>query len=170
MLCTQYRRVTDWKTDWKIVVPICDSLNLLTRQPKGNMMLKSVFVNPMHEKMDNKRVRIVGISIVVIGVAFGLGWINTPQARAQDAPDIIGGRESAPGAWPWQAAIVFSRYENAYVGQYCGGSLIAPEWVLTAAHCVDGEPAVPMDVVLGRNKLSVAEGERISVTRRATAS
>lgn len=124
-------------------------------------MLKTVFAT----LMDAKKVRIVGISIVTIVLLSGLGWVNASQVSAQDAPDIIGGRESAPGAWPWQAAIVFSRYENAYVGQYCGGSLIAPDWVMTAAHCVDFDPPVSLDVVLGRNKLSVDEGERISVTR-----
>lgn len=44
---------------------------------------------------------------------------------------IYGGRESSPGRWPWQVALL-----NKYKEQYCGGVLIAPEWVLTAAHCV----------------------------------
>jgi len=79
-------------------------------------------------------------------------------------PDIVGGRESSPGAWPWQAALVRASYEDAYDGQFCGGSLIAPEWVLTAAHCVanTGDPA-KIEVVLGRHRLSSDKGERIAV-------
>ncbi len=81
-----------------------------------------------------------------------------------DEPDIRGGHEAIPGAWPWQAALVYSYYENAYSGQFCGGSLIAPEWVLTAAHCVEYSNANSIDVVLGQHQLSVDDGERISLT------
>ena len=42
-----------------------------------------------------------------------------------------GGRESPEGKWPWQAAILNTQFEG-----FCGGTLIAPGWVLTAAHCV----------------------------------
>ena len=37
-------------------------------------------------------------------------------------------------------------------------SMLAPHWVLTAAHCTDGEQASGFKVVLGRTKLSSADG------------
>lgn len=49
---------------------------------------------------------------------------------------IVGGTEAPQGAWPWQAQlrdIYASRDE-----QYCGGTLVAPQWLVTAAHCVTG--------------------------------
>ena len=43
---------------------------------------------------------------------------------------VISGTDAAKGAWPWQVGMYFS-------GRFiCGGTLIAPNWVLTASHCV----------------------------------
>ena len=42
---------------------------------------------------------------------------------------IIGGKTAEEEEWPWMAQIKFS---NKLI---CGGALIAPYWVLTAAHC-----------------------------------
>lgn len=42
---------------------------------------------------------------------------------------VVGGKASQPGAWPWVATI----YRNGIF--LCGGVLINPEWIVTAAHC-----------------------------------
>jgi len=46
---------------------------------------------------------------------------------------IVGGSDSEPGAWPWQAGIVTTTGTRPF----CGGVLISEQWVLTAAHCVE---------------------------------
>lgn len=49
---------------------------------------------------------------------------------------ILGGLEAEPGQFPWQVLLVIQYYEWGILG--CGGSLISDQWVITAAHCVDG--------------------------------
>ncbi|KAG8569198.1 hypothetical protein GDO81_014294 [Engystomops pustulosus] len=47
---------------------------------------------------------------------------------------IIGGRDVALGRWPWQVSLYLN---NRHV---CGGSIVAQQWIITAAHCVQKSP------------------------------
>jgi secreted trypsin-like serine protease len=85
---------------------------------------------------------------------------------------IIGGSDASAGSAPWMAALVEPFGDDPYDSQFCGGSLIAPQWVLTAAHCfLDWRDRLdlryPPDVVLGSETLN-SDATRISTKRIVT--
>uniref|UniRef100_A0A8B9RT68 Peptidase S1 domain-containing protein n=1 Tax=Accipiter nisus TaxID=211598 RepID=A0A8B9RT68_9AVES len=46
---------------------------------------------------------------------------------------IVGGSGAVLGQWPWQVSL---HVQGTHV---CGGSIITHQWIVTAAHCVEGQ-------------------------------
>ncbi|KAJ8256529.1 hypothetical protein COCON_G00186810 [Conger conger] len=64
------------------------------------------------------------------GAVVSLTCSDCGERPAQDR--IVGGKDTAIEDWPWQVSL----QQN---GQHtCGGSLVSPRWVVTAAHCFSG--------------------------------
>jgi secreted trypsin-like serine protease len=86
---------------------------------------------------------------VIAGASAG----TAPDGSDAVEPRIVGGQEAVRGAWPWMAALVYRDTTDLYDGQFCGGALVHPSWVVTAAHCTEGETASTIDVVVGAHNL-----------------
>jgi len=80
-------------------------------------------------------------------------------------PKIVGGRPAPKDAYPWMTALIL-RGQTPVKGQFCGGALIHPQWVLSAAHCVEDMSASSLDVLVGGYDLrSSSDGTWVSVSQ-----
>lgn len=79
-------------------------------------------------------------------------------------PKIVGGQPASAGAYPWQISLNVSWIADPYRAHFCGGTVHSAAWIVTAAHCVDGNEPKDIIVIAGTNKLG-AGGTRHNVER-----
>ncbi len=97
------------------------------------------------------------VSLAVAGL--GLGLALAGPASAEPNQRIVGGDVADPADWPFIVAIASASGNN-----YCGGSVVAPKAVVTAAHCVEGSRPKSVRVIAGRPDLGDGSiGEKIRV-------
>lgn len=70
---------------------------------------------------------------------------GSPAIKPDTSTSIVGGKDVIPYSWPWQVLLV-SKSDGELV---CGGSLISPQWVMTAGHCVDSKSVERIQARLG---------------------
>lgn len=73
---------------------------------------------------------------------------------------VVNGEDAVPHSWPWQVSL----RKNGY--HICGGSLIRPNWIVTAAHCVHKQPNPMMYQAAVGNILSRNDIEKQQLCRK----
>ncbi|MGL4859912.1 MAG: S1 family peptidase, partial [Enterobacteriaceae bacterium] len=91
----------------------------------------------------------------------------SPQSHAQAHPGISGGTDAEIYRYPY-FAIIGSTQDRVTIGwEYCSGVLVAPSWVLSAAHCFENEAPNTIKVLIGVGDIMHLQPERI--VRRVSA-
>lgn len=78
---------------------------------------------------------------------------------ASSASAIVDGEATTTTANPWQVSL------QADGEHFCGGSLVSPRVVITAAHCTEGTDASDMTVRAGATDLASNDGQTRNVTK-----
>ncbi|NXC65721.1 TMPS2 protease, partial [Anhinga anhinga] len=73
---------------------------------------------------------------------------------------IVGGSGAVLGQWPWQVSL---HVQGTHV---CGGSIITRQWIVTAAHCVEGQFSDPRSWrvyagILNQNEMILKHAYRV---------
>jgi len=105
-------------------------------------------------------------SLLAVGFAAPPIWYTDGQCGVSlyaDAGDmvlppgkIVGGQEARPYEFPWQVSV----RRKSTDGHFCGGSIINQRWVVSAAHCMDGETPALITVVVGEHERGAASSVR----------
>ncbi|XP_010721219.2 chymotrypsin-like elastase family member 2A [Meleagris gallopavo] len=94
----------------------------------------------------------LGILFAVLTLAAAALGCGVP-AYPPSVSRVVGGENARPYSWPWQASLQYQSSSSWH--HTCGGTLIATNWVLTAAHCISSTRKYR--VLLGKYNLAAEE-------------
>ncbi|SDO04405.1 Trypsin [Lentzea jiangxiensis] len=100
------------------------------------------------------------IMSVLVSALASIFFVAPPASAGDVSPMIVGGTRASTSTYPWVVYLA-----STTGSQFCGGTLVKANKVVTAAHCVSGRSASSTRVVHGRDDKQSTAGTVASVTR-----
>ncbi len=88
--------------------------------------------------------------LITLSISFFTLEINSSIKE----PTIVGGKEVKPHSYPFMVSVQYKDTSK----HFCGGALISPKTVVTAAHCTEGKSANNLKVLVGGHNLKNKKG------------
>ena len=86
---------------------------------------------------------------------------HTMEPGELPQPMIVGGYPVNPACpnckYPFMVSL---QTDGWFGGHFCGGSLVREDWVVTAAHCVQGDSPSSIEVVIGLHNVNGTTGQQ----------
>lgn len=96
---------------------------------------------------------------VAVSFLAGAACVAEEPELGVEAQEIVGGTVTQVTSVPWQVSL-----QSAAGAHFCGGSIVTPTWIVTAAHCVaDGAPG---RIVAGISRTSQSASGQIRNVKR----
>ncbi|KAK6491819.1 proproteinase E-like [Huso huso] len=90
----------------------------------------------------------LALVLLLAATAYGCG-----NPTYSPTTKVVNGEDAKAYSWPWQVSLQYRSGSSYY--HTCGGTLIAPNWVMTAGHCISSRNTYR--VVLGEYDLTKVE-------------
>ncbi|MGK4580838.1 S1 family peptidase [Kitasatospora sp. HPMI-4] len=131
-------------------------------------MLPILDAHPATLSPRRRRRRMVALALLAALPAPLVALTAAVPAEAQRR--VVGGGAVSTATHPWMVAVASRReYGNTRSGQFCGGALVTPTKVVTAAHCFYDESTgrrvnrPGLRVIVGRDDLTQRTGKEVEV-------
>lgn len=96
-------------------------------------------------------------TLVLLSLAFAVAL----AAPAEDVSTfIVGGQNAAPGQFPFMVSLQWQIL--TLTAHLCGGAIVSPSWVISAAHCKTESPDLgTIFILVGKHNLAVTEPTQV---------
>merc|ERR1711970_414182 len=112
-------------------------------------------------------IQVIILTVFLIAVLIGSFVGNTEDGKVE-AGKIVNGEEVNSGDLSYQASVQLhfgSRLVTSKATHFCGGAFLAPDWVVTAAHCVRNQREAQLKIVGGTTDITDKTSQAYKVNK-----